>query len=192
VSPYDYELEPGRNFWNKAIDYAPQQSDYIGRRQPGAGQWLLPTSKQTLFCRGIPGAGKTILTAIVIDDLTTRFQNDPSIGIAYLYCNFQRRDEQKADDFLASLLKQLSQRQSSLPDSVRASAGHFSFFIGITGRRSCLHKSITFGHLAEAIVSSWMQAASDLNCLCLLSICGMLRTVLILDLPVVVTHCCLY
>ena len=56
----------------------------------------------------------------MINDLTTRFQNDPSIGIAYLYCNFQRRDEQKADDLLASLLKQLSQGQSSLPDSVRA------------------------------------------------------------------------
>jgi hypothetical protein len=115
--------------WLTPIDYAPRQSDYIRRRQPGTGQWLLasaeyqgwlPTSKQTLFCRGIPGAGKTILTAIVIDDLSTRFQNNPSIGIAYLYCNFQRRDEQKADDLLASLLKQLSQGQSSLPDSVRA------------------------------------------------------------------------
>src|ERR1700734_1478385 len=77
--------------WLTPIDYAPQQSDYIGRRQSGTGQWLLTsaeyqgwlrTSKQTLFCQGILGAGKTILTAIVIDDLTTRFQNDPSIGIA--------------------------------------------------------------------------------------------------------------
>ena len=59
----------------------------------------------------------------MIDDLNTRFQNDPSIGIAYLYCNFRRRDEQKADDLLASLLKQLSQGQSSLPDNVRALYG---------------------------------------------------------------------
>jgi hypothetical protein len=49
-----------------------------------------------------------------------RFQSGADIGIAYLYCNFRRQDEQKADDLLASLLKQLSQERTSLPDSVKA------------------------------------------------------------------------
>jgi hypothetical protein len=115
--------------WLTEIDYAPQQSDFISRRQTGTGQWLLDsvqflswlkTDNQILFCPGIPGAGKTILTSIVIDDLTTRFQNDSRIGIAYLYCNFRRKDEQRAQDLLASLLKQLSQERSSLPDNVKA------------------------------------------------------------------------
>jgi hypothetical protein len=43
------------------------------------------TDKRTLFCPGIPGAGKTILTLIVVEELFTRFENDGSIGIAYLY-----------------------------------------------------------------------------------------------------------
>jgi hypothetical protein len=73
-----------------------------------------------LFCPGIQGAGKTILTSIVVDYLYTRFQKDPSIGIAYIYCNFRRRDEQRAIDLLASVLKQLSQKKSSLPDHVKA------------------------------------------------------------------------
>ncbi len=103
--------------WLTTIDYAPQQNDFIGRRQVGTGQWLLDstefktwadTDKQTLFCPGIPGAGKIILTSVVVDELTTRFQNDRSIWIAYLYCNFRRQDEQKAQDLLASLLKQLT------------------------------------------------------------------------------------
>jgi hypothetical protein len=115
--------------WITPIDYTPQQHDFITRRQEGTGQWLLDsaefhawleTDKQTLFCPGIPGAGKTILTAVTINDLTTRFQNDPSVGIAYLYCNFRRKDEQKAQDLLASLLKQLSQGRSSLLDSVQS------------------------------------------------------------------------
>ncbi|KAI9765361.1 MAG: hypothetical protein M1840_007441 [Geoglossum simile] len=114
--------------WLTPIDYMPQQNDYIERRQSGTGQWLLDSSefqtwldngKQTLFCPGIPGAGKTIFTAVVIGDLTTRFQNDPNIGIAYLYCNFRRHDEQKADDLLISLLKQLSQERPLLPDTVK-------------------------------------------------------------------------
>jgi hypothetical protein len=115
--------------WLTLIDYGAQQRDFIDRRQQGTGQWLLNsdefqtwlnTEKQTLFCPGIPGAGKTILTAVAINDLTTRFQNNPGVGIAYLYCNFRPQDKQKADDLLASLLKQLSQERASLPDSVKA------------------------------------------------------------------------
>ncbi|KAF4633612.1 hypothetical protein G7Y89_g4500 [Cudoniella acicularis] len=114
--------------WLTPIDYAPQQTNYIGRRQPGTGQWLLDsaeyqawleTNKQTLFCPGIPGAGKTIITAIVIDNLYTRFQCDASVGIAYLYCDFRRQQEQKTEDLLANVLKQLAQKQVSIPDSIQ-------------------------------------------------------------------------
>jgi Cdc6-like AAA superfamily ATPase len=77
-------------------------------------------SKRTLFCPGIPGAGKTIITSIVVEDLCIRFQNDASIGIAYLYCNFRRHAEQKPEDLLASLLKQLIQEQPSMPENVKS------------------------------------------------------------------------
>jgi hypothetical protein len=115
--------------WLTDIDYGPQHSDFINRRQPGTGQWLLDSveyqawlkmEKQTLFCLGIPGAGKTILTAITIDDLIMRFRNDPDVGLAYIYCNFRQRDKQKAVDLLANLVKQLSQQRSSFPDYVRS------------------------------------------------------------------------
>ena len=115
--------------WLTKVDYGPQQTDYIKRRQAGTGQWLLDstkfqawlkTSKQTLFCPGIPGAGKTILTAVVINDLTAQLYNDPTIGIAYIYCNFRQQDEQKPEDLLASILKQLTQGRSSLPDSLKS------------------------------------------------------------------------
>lgn len=79
----------------------------------------MQADKQTLFCPGIPGAGKTILTSIVIDELTTRFENGETVGIAYVYCNFRRTYEQKAEDLLASLLKQLAQGWPSLPESVK-------------------------------------------------------------------------
>jgi Cdc6-like AAA superfamily ATPase len=114
--------------WLTPIDFVSQQNDFIARRQEGTGTWLLgsieyqswrETKKQTLFCPGIPGAGKTILTSIVVDELTTRFSNDLTIGIAYIYCNFRRQNEQKIDNFLASLLKQLAESQPSLPGTVK-------------------------------------------------------------------------
>jgi hypothetical protein len=115
--------------WLTTVDYGYLQTDYFRRRQPGTGQWLLDslgfqtwleTSKQTLFCPGIPGAGKTILTSIIIDDLITRFHNESNIGIAFVYCNFRSQYEQKAEDLLASILKQLAHGQSSLLDSIKS------------------------------------------------------------------------
>jgi predicted ATPase len=113
--------------WLTPINYGDQQSDFIGRRQAGTGKWLLNSdafqswfnkNKQTLFCPGIPGAGKTMITSIVVEHLQTEFRNNSSIGIAYLYCNFRRQEEQKPVDLLASLLKQLIQRRTSLPKNV--------------------------------------------------------------------------
>jgi hypothetical protein len=114
--------------WITPIDYALQQSNFISRRQAGTGQWLLDsaefkawveTDKRTLFCPGIPGAGKTILTSVVVEELLMRFENDGNIGIAYLYCNYRQQHEQNLEDLFASLLKQFVQEQPFIPDSVK-------------------------------------------------------------------------
>ncbi|EHK19820.1 uncharacterized protein TRIVIDRAFT_171764 [Trichoderma virens Gv29-8] len=114
--------------WLTRTDYGPQQSDNFNRRQPETGIWFLKsrefqdwltTSSQTLFCPGIPGAGKTILTSIVVDYLYSKFYNDSKTGIAYIYCNFKKQEEQKIYDLLASVLKQLAESQSWLPESIK-------------------------------------------------------------------------
>ena len=113
--------------WLTPVEYSPQQNVNIARRQSGTGQWLLASTEyqtwvdtrgRTLFCPGIPGAGKTFLASIIVDDLGKRYNNNTETGIAYIYCNFRRRSEQKADDLLSNLLKQLSQGQV-LPSSVK-------------------------------------------------------------------------
>ncbi|KAM0321343.1 hypothetical protein ACHAQA_010172 [Verticillium albo-atrum] len=115
--------------WLTTVDYSTQHSDFLRRRQEGTGQWLLDSAEyqqwieatqQTLFCPGIPGAGKTILASIAVDDLHGRFRDDRGVGVAFLYCNFRREADQKVEDLLSSLLKQLSHAQASLPDCVRA------------------------------------------------------------------------
>lgn len=72
--------------WLSPIDFASQQNDYIQRREEDTGQWLLQsdeyqnwitTAKETLFCPGMPGAGKTIISSIVIADLYQRFGSRP-------------------------------------------------------------------------------------------------------------------
>ena len=64
--------------WICPIDYHVQQQDFIDRHQAGTGQWFLQATEYqewdrsrdvTLFCPGIPGAGKTIMAALIIDYL---------------------------------------------------------------------------------------------------------------------------
>ncbi|KAI9668003.1 MAG: hypothetical protein M1821_000823 [Bathelium mastoideum] len=115
--------------WLSPFDYFSQQNAFIKQRQPGTGQWLLDsaefkswieTNERTLFCPGIPGAGKTILSSIVIEELSARFQYDDSTIVAYIYCDFKRQNEQTSEALLASLLKQLAHGRPSLSESIKS------------------------------------------------------------------------
>lgn len=114
--------------WLSPVNYHTQQDDFIKRRQEGTGTWLLNSdefqawlkiSKQTLFCPGIPGAGKTMISSIVANHLETEFPNRANIGIAYLYCNYGQQQQQKTGDLLSNILKQLAQGQPSIPADVK-------------------------------------------------------------------------
>uniref|UniRef100_A0A0B7KI71 Uncharacterized protein n=1 Tax=Bionectria ochroleuca TaxID=29856 RepID=A0A0B7KI71_BIOOC len=113
--------------WLITINYSPQQDRYIRTRYPGTGQWFLNSaefqkwlgaSNQTLVCQGFPGAGKTIMTSVVVEHLQSLFQQG-SHSVAYVYCDFQKRAQQKAIDILVSVLKQLTTKLAIIPDGVR-------------------------------------------------------------------------
>ncbi|KAF1953955.1 hypothetical protein CC80DRAFT_476890 [Byssothecium circinans] len=112
--------------WISPTDYPAQQSDIIGRRQEGTGQWFLDAPeftrwldepKGTLFCPGIPGAGKTIVAAIAIDHLLKSVQAS-SFGVAYVYCNYKAQEEQDASNMLAAIVKQLVQARPPIAEPV--------------------------------------------------------------------------
>ncbi|UKZ83461.1 hypothetical protein TrVFT333_011270 [Trichoderma virens FT-333] len=149
VNSIKYQLDKKEDLeildWITPSEYGPQQSDFIHRRQTGTCQWLLNSTEyktwltadnQTLFCPGIPGAGKTILTAVVVNDLTTQISDNIDIGLAYIYCNFKRQGKQMFEDLAASLLKQLSRKRSSLPDCSVA-AMYSKIFIVIDALDEC-------------------------------------------------------
>jgi len=103
--------------WLSPTDYPAQQSDIIRRKQEGTGQWFLDAPefaswlgrpKGTLFCPGIPGAGKTMVAAIAIDHLLTSVQSS-SVGVVYVYCNHKDQGTQDTPGLLAALVKQLVQ-----------------------------------------------------------------------------------
>jgi hypothetical protein len=119
--------------WLTPVDYSSQQNNVIARRQEGTWELLFrlydfrlwesnknnkKNRRSTLFWSSGPGTGKTMISSIVVDHLFKKFGNDPSVGIAFLYCNFWQQQEQRLTDLFLSLLKQFSQRQPLLPECV--------------------------------------------------------------------------
>lgn len=81
-------------------------------------QWQ-SQNKHTLFCPGIPGAGKTMIASIVIDHLSKKFKNEIGVvGIAYIFCDFRQQQVQRVIDVFLSLLRQFAQRLPSIPEKV--------------------------------------------------------------------------
>lgn len=120
------------DLWEEAelpIAYDDHQAEFAQRRHPGTLQWFLDSDAyqkwihatsdldpdgqtqdfRTLFCPGLAGAGKTILTSAVVQDLTCRFSkgSNSNVGIAYFYCFYNCREQQSTTNLLLVLLEQL-------------------------------------------------------------------------------------
>ena len=106
--------------WLAPADFSNQHTDFISRRQKGTGEWLLDSREYTewrsgthptLLCHGIPGAGKTMMSAIIVEDLWKHFGHHTEYAIAYAYCSYKRQNEQTLVNLLATLVRQLLQER---------------------------------------------------------------------------------
>ncbi|KAI9147072.1 Ankyrin-2 [Paramyrothecium foliicola] len=108
------------------------QVGHLSQHTTGTLEWFLEkpefqiwqSSKGgALYCKGIPGSGKTILTSFVINHLKSSSANDAiQPGLAYFYCSLGvDRKPLPIYVFLASLLKQLISQQEEIPDCIALS-----------------------------------------------------------------------
>ncbi|KAK4690674.1 hypothetical protein P7C71_g6170, partial [Lecanoromycetidae sp. Uapishka_2] len=86
-------------------------------RQPATGLWLtegdelkhwLATKNAKLWLFGIPGAGKTILAASVIEEALK--SASPSIAVAFVYCDYKNAATQDPIQILGALAKQIAKQ----------------------------------------------------------------------------------
>jgi Cdc6-like AAA superfamily ATPase len=113
--------------WICPADYSVQHGDYIDRRQPETGEWFLrdpeyqkwvQSEQSTLFCPGMPGAGKTMMATLVIDRLL-RTEHEAEHPVVFIYCDYKRRSEQSTKHMLSSLLRQIIEIQEGIPKIVQ-------------------------------------------------------------------------
>ncbi|KAJ7892300.1 hypothetical protein B0H14DRAFT_2267306, partial [Mycena olivaceomarginata] len=101
--------------WLSPINFFQRQAEIFSTRQSGTGEWLLADSKfkeweaetgKILWCRGIPGAGKTVLASVVVNDLKKR-NYAQNVAVACIYLNHKEKDVQNPANLLAGLWRQL-------------------------------------------------------------------------------------
>ena len=114
--------------WISPPDYASQHADHADHRLPDTGQWFINSSSYEqwredtdtmLILSGIPGAGKTVLSSIIIDDLQELCNRKVNMKLCYYYCDYNRLQNQQLDTILLCLLRQLVQTMLVLPTAVR-------------------------------------------------------------------------
>ncbi|KAJ7028119.1 ankyrin repeat domain-containing protein [Mycena alexandri] len=101
--------------WLSPINFFLRQADISQARQGGTGGWLLADphfqewesgSGRTLWCHGIPGAGKTVLASMIVDHLSPKSQNG-NLGVACIYLNHKEAEDHTPTRLLSSLWRQL-------------------------------------------------------------------------------------
>jgi Cdc6-like AAA superfamily ATPase len=115
--------------WLAPATYLEQQNDYFSKVLPGTGQWLLThpsylawrsSSDPTLLLPGIPGAGKTFLASVLINDLQKHVSEDGTAALAFFYSNFRRTGSQSAVQIISSIIRQLFLHQPQKMDEVKS------------------------------------------------------------------------
>ncbi|KAJ7441279.1 hypothetical protein B0H11DRAFT_1655862, partial [Mycena galericulata] len=101
--------------WLSPINFFLRQAYIKQMRQPGTGGWLLEHphfqawkygSQRSLWCHGIPGAGKTVLVSKVVDHLDAECE-DKRAAVACIYLNHKEAKDQTPALLLSSLWRQL-------------------------------------------------------------------------------------
>lgn len=114
--------------WLSSLQPNRKHRDVINRRLEGTGSWLLqdplfkswrddPQSSQVLWCHGIPGAGRTIVSSLAIDSLRNPLSGEAA-EIAFVYYDYQDQTQQTPVNVVGSILEQLASNSSSLPRSM--------------------------------------------------------------------------
>ena len=99
------------------VDPSENKRQGLNLRQPGTGLWLtegkefqdwLKNDHAKLWFYGIPGAGKTVLASIAVEEVLR--QASPSFAVAYFYCGYKDPAMQEPAFIIGSLVQQIAKQ----------------------------------------------------------------------------------
>lgn len=122
--------------WISNHDYSEEQHQNISQFVEGTGirgllsdpeylEWEKGTC-DSLLCVGMPGAGKTVTSAMVIRRLNeSSRRTDVMVAVAFLYLRYdQQHTQSSSDQLLCSLTRQLVNQAKTIPGNIEKAFGN--------------------------------------------------------------------
>lgn len=118
VSEWLERINPS-SLHNAALDkHEPLTSAWFFR-SPQWASWLEPASQERfLWLYGIPGAGKTVLASVAIEELKRLIEKRPGDMCAYYYCHYSHNQDESAS-FLSWIVSQVCRHTRHVPGRLR-------------------------------------------------------------------------
>ncbi|KAF7593950.1 hypothetical protein BBP40_010457 [Aspergillus hancockii] len=116
--------------WLSPLRPSARHSENQRKRVEGTGTWILEDPRfldwladrpgsQALCCYGNPGAGKTIISSVVLDRIRELVVSPGSpIGLAFLYGDYRDQKNQTTENVLGAIVKQLLTLLPDIPQSL--------------------------------------------------------------------------
>ncbi|KAF4635819.1 hypothetical protein G7Y89_g2285 [Cudoniella acicularis] len=115
--------------WLSPLEPSERHDDIRSTRLPRSGTWILQhetfqkwfsesPSSPVLFCYGDPGAGKTFITSLIIDELERFKATKSNIGLAYVYCDYRDQIQQTIENIIGAIIKQLLRELPAIPEEI--------------------------------------------------------------------------
>ncbi|CCX31591.1 Similar to hypothetical protein AOR_1_932164 [Aspergillus oryzae RIB40]; acc. no. XP_003189429 [Pyronema omphalodes CBS 100304] len=110
--------------WLSPLQPQKRHDDVRSKRYEETGGWFLnspkfdtwrqvdgedqarDSAKNIFACYGIPGAGKSVMSSLVIDNLLDESFTRKDIYVMYLYCDYRDRLQQNVENMVGELLRQ--------------------------------------------------------------------------------------
>jgi Cdc6-like AAA superfamily ATPase len=118
--------------WLRGADPSTNHNAARKKHEPGTGDWLLNLKDfetwkdgegrgEILWLYGIPGAGKTVLSSTVVENLRGQeVAGKPRARIAYYYFDFNDHRKQTAQGCIQSLVGQLFEQSDAVPEELQS------------------------------------------------------------------------
>ncbi|KAL8824359.1 MAG: hypothetical protein Q9191_005106 [Dirinaria sp. TL-2023a] len=112
--------------WLSPFESPKSHATALQNHEKGTGQWFLDSdefrqwverSGVTLYCPGIPGAGKTVMASLVVEHLRKLFHRDDT-AVLYTYCHHREQSSQSLESIISGLLKQILLNKREIPHSL--------------------------------------------------------------------------
>ena len=73
-----------------------------------AHEWVNGAGEQSLWCKGIPGSGKTTTAAALVERLRATFESDDEVKVAGVFCNHKMPEVQSVSNVMAGVWLQMT------------------------------------------------------------------------------------